>query len=134
MSDHTKTNKHYLAEGSVIEGKLTVDTTVTIDGTIIGSVESSHEVVFEKKGVMEGPIRAHIVKVKGSIKGDIFSNGKVEVLPGGFIEGNVTTPPGGILVRAGGVLNSQLATFKSGTEKSDLIVHDTKNEVQSKSR
>ncbi len=110
-------NSNYLAAGAVLEGKLVVKDNVTINGNIIGSVEAEQEVLFEKEAKLEGPVRAQVIMVKGEIQGEVFSNHKVEILPGGRLEGNITTPKGGFIVRAGGILNSHVAVYDSGTHQ-----------------
>ena len=116
MNDSNKKSIHYLGEGTEIEGKLTVDNTVIINATISGSVEGHQEVVFETKGRMKGPIRAQTVTVKGKIQGDIVCRGIVKILPGGELKGKVTTPPGNVVVREGGILNCRLSPRQSGSE------------------
>ncbi|MBF0288140.1 MAG: polymer-forming cytoskeletal protein [SAR324 cluster bacterium] len=115
-----KNSGNYFAVGAVLEGKLIVKDNVTINGNIVGSVEGEQEVLFEKDAQLEGPVRAQVVLLKGKIKGEIFSNHRVEILPGGQVEGNITTPKGGFIVRPGGILNSHIAVYDSGTHQ-DLL-------------
>lgn len=132
MSNLKHKTKHYIAEGTELEGKLTVDQNVVIDGKIEGSVEGKQEMIFETKGVMKGSVRAKIIIVKGKIQGNIFSNGKVEILPGGVLEGNISTPPGGIIVQQGGILNSDLKPYKSSPDRSDRLPPKPKNSILTK--
>lgn len=132
MNDSKKKSIYYLGEGTEIEGKLTVDKTVAIDATIKGSIEGQQEVIFERKGRMEGPIHAQTVTVKGKIKGDIFSKRVVKILPGGELEGNVTTPPGGVIVQKGGILKSRLSPLQSSPNPPDQISRQPKDGILTK--
>ena len=132
MNDSKKKSIYYLGEGTEIEGKLTVDKTVIIDATITGSVEGHQEVVFETKGRMKGPVRAQTVTVKGKIQGDVFSKGLVKILPGGELKGNVTTPPGSVVVQKGGILNSRLSPIHSASKPLDQPPQQPNDSIQSK--
>lgn len=100
--------KNYIASGTEITGKMTVQDPVTVNGTIVGSIEGHDEVIFDTNGHMEGPVHAPIITIKGNIKGDLHSGGKLEVHPGGHIKGKISTPKGGLIVKKGGVMESQV--------------------------
>ncbi len=110
-----KTERHYLAEGTQVEGKLISQDDISIDGVVVGSIEGHKEVIFEAKGRMEGPVRAPVITIKGRVKGDIFSNQRLEILPGGEIQGNITTLSGGLIVKEGGIMNSNISVFEPGS-------------------
>ena len=79
-------------DGIVKEEKTTINNTTTIDGnikakehlvingTIKGNVNiEAHNLFLGPGGKIEGEVRAHNVRVRGHIIGDIIATGKVEI-------------------------------------------------------
>ena len=79
-------------DGIVKEEKTTINNTTTIDGnikakehlvingTIKGNVNiEAHNLFLGPGGKIEGEVRAHDVRIRGHMKGDIIATGKVEI-------------------------------------------------------
>ena len=91
-----------LGAGTVVQGKLSFDTSVQIDGKLLGEVYSSRTLVVGKTGSVDALINVATLVVEGQISGRIVARERVEVRPGGVLCGEVSTPllvvdPGGIL-------------------------------------
>ena len=82
-----------ISEGTVIQGRLSFDSSVKIDGSLFGEVYSSKVLVIGKSGCVEASsIEAEVLVVFGKVIGDIKASKKVEVYAGGSVQGTVTTP------------------------------------------
>ncbi len=93
-----------LGAGTVIQGKLSFDTPVRIDGKLSGEVLSSKAVIVGTKGEMNAEIDVGSLVVLGNVKGVIRASEKVEIFPGGSLEGDVCSPS---FVIHGGVFNGR---------------------------
>lgn len=84
--------KSALGPGTSIQGKLSFDTPVRIDGHLSGQVQSSQSLLVGKSGRIEATIVTRALIIEGAVKGQIEAKERVEVLPGGSLEGEVKTP------------------------------------------
>lgn len=76
-----------------IEGKITSDESLLIEGQVDGSiVANSSEVVVGKSGVLTANISAKIVKIEGKVKGDIAGGENVVIAKTGNVLGNIESP------------------------------------------
>lgn len=81
-----------LGAGTVIQGKLSFDSTVSIDGKLTGEIHSSKTLVIGKSGLIDAKIEVSILIVRGVVKGHITATEKIEIRDGGQIIGDVVTP------------------------------------------
>lgn len=79
----------HVSKQTVIHGNITTDTKSYIAGTLHGDITTHATLVIEKTGVINGNARAKNVIVRGKIKGNIHSDGKVDVKNKGEIDGQV---------------------------------------------
>lgn len=76
-----------------IEGKITSDETLLIEGQVDGSiVADSSKVVVGKSGVLTANISAKVVKIEGRVKGDIAGGENVIIAKTGNVLGNIESP------------------------------------------
>lgn len=119
-----------LGVGTVIQGRLSFDTPVRIDGKLNGDVTSTKAVIVGQTGVMEAQIQVSaLIVLGGVVKGDIRATERVEILQGGRVEGTVTAPS--LYVEEGSILNgtcNMLTQGKSSTSGKDL--KPTKEEIK----
>ena len=92
-----------LGPGTVIQGKLTFDTTIRIDGNLSGDVFSSKAIIVAKSGFIDAKIDAAVLVVVGHVKGEIKVSDRLEIIGGGIVEGQVETPK--LIIEPGAVLN-----------------------------
>jgi cytoskeletal protein CcmA (bactofilin family) len=82
----------HLAKGSRVEGKLTFEGSVKIDGCVEGEIEAQQAVIVGEGAVIDAQIHAETVIVKGKVNGDIVARRQVELRAPGKLAGNITTP------------------------------------------
>lgn len=81
-----------LGPGTVISGRLSFDTPVRIDGKLSGDVTSSKAVIIGPSAVVEATLDVEVLIVLGKVKGPVTARERVELLNGGSIVGDVSTP------------------------------------------
>lgn len=91
-SNNKKSGHTLLGEGTTINGDISFNGMLNLDGTITGSITGSNNddvLTVSESGLIDGKINVANIIVNGKIKGDITSTGKVEVASKADIEGNV---------------------------------------------
>ena len=81
--------------GSTVKvvGEITSNENIQIDGNIEGSINSEeHEVFVSSGGNLLADVRAHVVVIEGTVKGDITGLEKVVVCQSGNVMGNIDAP------------------------------------------
>ena len=98
-----------LGQHTVIKGDINFNGVLHLDGKINGSLvgtENDDTLTISETGVVEGKIQVANIVINGTIKGDIVSNGKIEVAAKANIEGNIYYH--NIEMEAGSKINGQL--------------------------
>ena len=76
-----------------IEGRMVVNKSIRLDGTIEGSIESSLDnqvtVAIGHTGLVHGDVRAHRVLVNGQVDGNIYAREKCELLETSKVKGDI---------------------------------------------
>ena len=78
-----------LGKGTVIQGKLSFDTPVRIDGKLGGEVFSTETLIVGPTGEIDAKVEVATLVVMGTVKGEIEAKDKVEILASGKIYGDV---------------------------------------------
>lgn len=120
-----------LGSGTVIQGKLSFDTPVRIDGKLKGEVFSSKALIIGPTGDIKADIEVASLYVLGAIKGTIKSREKVEIFPGGSIDGIIQT--GSIVIHEGGIMNAQCSMLRTTILESEADA-ETLREVARKAQ
>ena len=79
-----------IAKDSRINGHLSLECDIHVDGFIEGSIHTSKSFIIGKEGRVKGNVRAHHVLVSGLLEGECEGE-IVEVLAGGKVCGNIHT-------------------------------------------
>jgi cytoskeletal protein CcmA (bactofilin family) len=82
----------HLGKGSRVEGKLTFEGSVRIDGQIDGEIEAQDTIIIGDTAVINAHVSAGTVVVKGKVTGDVAGRKRVELRAPGRLIGNITTP------------------------------------------
>ena len=82
----------HLGKGSRVEGKLTFEGSVQIDGQVEGEIEAQDSVIIGETAVVNAQISAGTIVVKGKVTGDIVARKRVELCAPAKLTGNLTTP------------------------------------------
>lgn len=101
----------YVGYGMKIQGNIRCVGPIRIDGEIYGEIDCQSQVTIGPSAYIVANIRAPHTIVNGKVKGNLIATNQLEFLSEGHISGNVTTPSGGLIVRAGAVIEGQCFTF-----------------------
>lgn len=91
-----------LGKETKIEGKLTAEESVRIDGSFVGEVDIAGDLVVGEAGQVRATVQVHNLLVVGAINGDVVTSGQLEIAPTGIIKGDIETAR--LIVEAGGLL------------------------------
>lgn len=78
-----------LGEKVTIRGDLISDHTLRFDGTLDGTLVARDVLFMGKNGLINGRLIGHSLTVSGTVKGEIYSLGKLELQEGARIEGSI---------------------------------------------
>ena len=78
--------------GSEFKGEFKINGLLRIDGKFKGTIETDGKVLIGQSGEALTDIKARLVVVGGSVKGNIFATERVIFLSSGKIHGNIITP------------------------------------------
>ena len=78
-----------IGPGIVIDGEVTADEEILVQGTIRGKVVSQDAVVIEAGATMEANVSASSVTVGGNVTGDVVASDRVDLQSGGRLVGDV---------------------------------------------
>lgn len=81
-----------LGPGTVIQGKLSFDTPVRIDGKLSGEIFSSRALIVGQTGRIDAQVQVASLIIMGSVNGNIKATDRIEVWKGGVLSGEVSTP------------------------------------------
>lgn len=80
-----------ISENTKINGFIETTGVLKINGTLKGGIREASVVVIGNTGIVEGDINSPCVKNSGKVKGNIFSESTLELLPGSVLDGDIET-------------------------------------------
>jgi cytoskeletal protein CcmA (bactofilin family) len=89
-----------------IDGQVTGDDPVSIQGEVRGSIVSTGRVTVERGARVEAEVQGGNVLVHGTVHGRVIGADRVEILPGARMIGDVRTPR--ILISDGAVFKGRV--------------------------
>lgn len=113
----------HLGKGSRVEGKLTFEGSVQIDGQVEGEIEAQDSVIIGETAVVTAQVSAGTIVVKGKVTGDIIARKRVELRAPARLIGNITTPS--VVIHEGVVFEGHCSMgggAEAKLEKSDKTV------------
>ena len=81
-----------VAQGSKVKGSVTGKAPLRVEGELDGRVMLDSTVTVAPSGVLKGEVKANTVQIAGKLVGNVSCKERVEVLAGGSLEGDVTSP------------------------------------------
>jgi cytoskeletal protein CcmA (bactofilin family) len=111
-----KEEKTTINNSTTIDGNIKAKEHLVINGTIKGNVNiEGHNLFLGPGGKIEGEVRAHDVRIRGHMKGDIVATGKVEITKEANYSGKIKSK--GIAVEQGAYFDAyvSLGEKTSGT-------------------
>lgn len=103
-----------IGSGTSIEGRLTFDSPVQIDGSVRGEINSSQPLVLGPASRIEGVVAAPEVTVLGFFDGTVVAFERLTIAPGAIVFGSAASP--NLVVQEGGILNAFIASTKQALE------------------
>jgi Protein of unknown function, DUF583. len=105
-----------IGKNTVIEGKITLPSSLRIDGKIIGDIDCSGDVYIGKDAHVGPKILAKNVIIAGYVEGEITAKGQVRIESTGNVEGTLVSA--GLVIEEGGIFNGT-SRYVSGQESLD---------------
>lgn len=82
-----------IGSGIQVNGDITGDENLVIDGKVDGSIKlDSNEVSVGQSGIVKANISARTVRIDGRVDGDITGQEKVVITKSGNVHGNIKAP------------------------------------------
>ena len=81
-----------IGEGSEFKGEFNINGLLRIDGKFKGTIATDGKVLIGQTGEAITDIKARVVVIGGTVKGNIYATERVIMLSTGTINGNVITP------------------------------------------
>jgi cytoskeletal protein CcmA (bactofilin family) len=81
--------KAALGPGATIQGKLTFESPVRIDGSLVGEVTSTSTLIVGEQGTVQAEVKVGSLVVFGTVTGNVTAQDLVEIRKGGRIEANI---------------------------------------------
>ena len=92
-SDSLESFDTLIGAATKIQGRMVVNKSIRLDGTIEGSIESSTDtqvtVAIGHSGLVHGDVRAHRVLVNGQVDGNIYAREKCELHETSRVKGDI---------------------------------------------
>lgn len=117
-----------IGAGTNIEGEVTSEGDIRIDGTIRGTVSSKAKVVIGSTGVVEGNIFSENADISGSVKGNIEVAELLFLKKSSRVDGDIVTSK--LVVEAGATFNGsctmgQKSLFDYGEQTARKLEKET---------
>jgi len=123
MAAKADTPNCVIGEGSIFDGRFSVNGSILIEGKFTGDIRTDDHLVVGPAGKVRTDIVARRVTVAGTLIGNITAGEEVTLLHTGKVLGNITTPR---LVVEPGVITEGKVTITSGqTEDAKKIIEDS---------
>ena len=82
-----------IGQGISITGDVTASSNLKVSGRIEGrSISSSHDIEVADSGVVKASITAKVVRISGTVTGDVSGSEKVVISKSGRVQGNIVAP------------------------------------------
>jgi len=123
MAAKTDTPNCVIGEGSIFDGRFSVNGSILIEGKFTGDIRTDDHLVVGPSGKVRTDIVARRVTVAGTLIGNIAASEEVTLLHTGKVLGNITTPK---LAVEPGVITEGKVTITSGqAEEAKKIIEDS---------
>lgn len=80
-----------ISKGVKIDGKLSCNGNIRIEGEIQGDISSQRNVVVGEKGNVNGQIKADTITIGGKVSGTVKAGKKLVLDPTGNLKGDIVT-------------------------------------------
>jgi len=101
-----------IGKGTVIDGLLTVQSSLRVDGRVQGQVHATDSLIVGKDGEIEGEIKVRNAIIGGRVKNRILATGKVVLEAHAIVHGELKT--GKLVIDEGAVFDGNCAMNDNG--------------------
>lgn len=85
-------NSTFIGPNLVIDGTVTGNEPVLIEGTVRGKIHLGGELRIGGRGRVEATVHAKYVMIEGKLTGDVSADDKVELVASATVDGNIKAP------------------------------------------
>jgi len=114
----------HLGRGSRVEGTLTFQGSVRIDGQVEGMIEAKETVIVGDSAAVVAQITAGTIIVKGNVTGDMTASKRVELRSPARVLGNIVTPS--LVIQDGVVFEGHCSMAAADARTADKAERDKK--------
>lgn len=83
-------NATLIAAGTQLQGDITGDNDLRIDGTITGNISTSAKIIIGPSGLIQGDVKAQQADVLGRVSGNIAVTDLLQLRGSADVQGNIT--------------------------------------------
>ena len=110
--------KTAISNSTEIIGHITAKEHLIINGTVKGNIQiENYNLIIGPSGKVEGDVKAHNVKVRGHLRGEINAKGTVEITKEANFSGNIRSE--GISVEEGAYFDASVKLGR-GSQKPEI--------------
>ena len=84
-------NHNIIAFGTKIDGNITIDLDIRIEGEINGNIYGSGKVIVGKTGFINGDISCQNIDIMGRIEGNVTASDTISLKETAIVNGNLNT-------------------------------------------
>ncbi len=117
----TSNSLNSLVKGTKVEGTISSENDIRIDGTIIGTLTCKAKVIIGPSGVIEGDVKCENAVIEGKFEGNLNVNQLLTVKETAEVHGDVITNK--LLVQSGATFN---VTCKMGASRAKVGTSNVK--------
>ncbi|MGN7763010.1 bactofilin family protein [Paenibacillus sp. 22594] len=111
-----KSTDSLIGHGGTLEGKVTCDTNLRIEGNFSGEIHCRGTVTVGEQGTVRSTIKAQDIIIAGKVYGDVVADQRLMMTGTGQLHGNILA--GTLSIMEGSVLNGTVAMAEEpATEK-----------------
>lgn len=103
-----------IGEGTIFEGIIKSEASIRIEGSIIGDIMSSGDVIIGENGSISSNVTARDLVLAGQLSGNVEVSGKLTICATGVLNGNISAQS--LIIEAGGVFNGSSKMTESKPE------------------
>lgn len=112
--------KTIFGSGTRIEGDINTNGSLRVEGEIDGTIKADGDLFVGEEGSVQTEVEARKVVIAGTVKGNVLAHEKLEILPSGYLDGDIKTDTlkieeGAVFVGSSQTLSE--ATGSSGSDK-----------------
>ncbi|GAE31407.1 bactofilin family protein [Halalkalibacter hemicellulosilyticus] len=126
-NDKTKVFDTVIGADTTIEGTIKTQTSLRVEGKILGGVECEGDVIVGKDGLVEPSISARNVIIAGTIKGKLHATEKLQIQAGGSFSGKAQM--NGMIIEDGARFNGE-SQMNENNEPTPLEKKDQSEKIE----